>query len=90
MKLRHVLSFTLFLSLLGLAPAHAAETRVVSGVSAYYRVDLGYLVGWTLPADTKGITTYTVTANPGGKTCLAGGNSVKCAFTNTALGFTNT
>ena len=90
MKLRHVLSFTLFLSVLGLAPAHAAETRVVSGVSAYYRVDLGYLVGWTLPADTKGITTYTVTANPGGKTCLAGGNSVKCAFTNTALGFTNT
>ena len=56
MKLRLVLALTLIASVLGFAPAQAAETRVVTGVSAYVRVDLGYLVGWTLPADTKGIT----------------------------------
>jgi len=90
MKLRHVAIFSLLLSILGLAPAHAAEARVVTGVSAYYRVDLGYMVGWKLPADTKGISTYTVTANPGGKTCLTGGTSAVCTFTTSALGYTNT
>ena len=74
----------------GIIPAHAAETRVASGVSAYYRADLGYMVGWTNPTDTKGVTGYTVTANPGGKTCLAGGaTNNKCVFTNATLGYTN-
>ena len=81
----------LALGLVNLTPAQAAETRVVTGVSAYYRVDLGYMVGWTLPADTSKITGYTVTANPGGKTCIASNASnVKCVFSNTDLGYTNT
>lgn len=76
---------------LNIAPAQAAETRTVTGVSAYYRADLGYLVGWTNPSTTKGITSYTVTANPSGKTCIAGGaTNIKCVFTNSQLGFTET
>jgi hypothetical protein len=75
---------------LNIAPAHAAETRAVTGVSAYYRADLGYLVGWKNPVDTKGIISYTVTANPTGKTCIAGGaTNNKCVFTNSSLGFVN-
>jgi len=75
---------------LNIAPAHAAETRSVTGVSAYYRADLGYLVGWTNPTDIKGITSYTVTAMPGGKTCTAGGSkNNKCTFTNATLGYDN-
>ena len=71
-------------------PAYAAETRVVTGVSAYYRVDLGYMVGWTLPADISKITGYTVTANPGGKTCVASSPiNTKCVFSNNDLGYTN-
>ena len=73
MKIRLVAVIALFASVLGFAPAQAAETRVVTGVSAFVRVDLGYMVGWTLPADTKGIKGYTVTANPGGVTCVANG-----------------
>lgn len=74
----------------GIIPAQAAETRTVTNVSAYYRADLGYMVGWTLPSDTKGITSYTVTANPTGQTCVASGaTNVKCVFTTAQLGFTN-
>jgi len=75
---------------LSVTPAQASETRTVTGVSAYYRADLGYLVGWTNPSITKGITNYTVTAFPGGKTCIAGGaTNNKCVFTNASLGYVN-
>lgn len=91
MKKCSVLTLILSLVAFNILSAHAAEIRTVTAVSAYYRVDLGYLVGWTLPADTSKISGYIVTANPGGKTCTASGASnVKCVFSNTDLGFTNT
>ena len=91
MKIRLVAVVALIASVLGFAPAQAAESRVVTGVSAFVRVDLGYMVGWTLPADTKGITGYTVTANPGGATCAAnGGLTTKCVFPIAKLGYKET
>jgi len=91
MRKRVIVTALSALTVIGVLPAQAAETRVVSGVSAYYRVDLGYMVGWTLPTDTSKITGYTVTANPGGKSCVANNaTSTKCVFSNTDLGFTNT
>ncbi len=90
MKLRLVLALTLIASVLGFAPAQAAETRVVTGVSAYVRVDLGYLVGWTLPADTKGITGYTVTASGTGVKCVTrGATAARCVYPVAQLGFKN-
>ena len=90
MKLRLVLALTLIASVLGFAPAQASETRVVTGVSAYIRVDLGYLVGWTLPADTKGITGYTVTASGTGTKCVTrGATAVRCVYPVSQLGFKN-
>lgn len=75
----------LFLSI----PAQGS-TQAVSGVSAYYRVDLGYKVGWTAPADLSGVTGYVVTATPGGQTCVVlRTNAKECTFTTRALGFTN-
>ena len=69
--------------------ASGAETQVVAGVSAYYRVDIGYMVGWTLPQQTRAITSYTVTANPGGAQCIArGGNAQSCTFSQKQ--YTNT
>jgi hypothetical protein len=91
MKLRLIALIALIASVLGFMPAQAAETRVATGVSAFVRVDLGYMVGWTLPADTKGITGYTVSANSGGFTCAAnGGTANKCVFPIVQLGYKNT
>jgi hypothetical protein len=69
-------------------PAHAAETRVVTGVSAYYRVDLGYTVGWTLPSDISKITGYTVTGKPWRQDNALRSNATntKCVFSNNDLG----
>lgn len=71
--------------------AFSAENQVVTGVSAYYRVDIGYMVGWTLPAQTRGVISYTVTATPGGAECVAkGSNTQSCTFTQRQLGYTGT
>jgi len=75
---------------IGVYPAEAAESRTVTGVSAYYRADLGYMVGWTLPSDTKGIKSYTVTSNTGQICTASGATNVKCVFTTAQLGFVNT
>ena len=91
MKLRAISAFALIAATFTAIPAHAAETRIVTGVSAYYRVDLGYMVGWTIPTDTSRITGYTVTSNPGNFTCIArGATSKACTFSNSTLGFKNT
>ena len=90
MKIRLIAVAALITSVLGFAPANAAENRVVTGVSAYIRVDLGYLVGWTLPADTKGITGYTVTASGTGVKCVVkGANSARCVYQVAQLGYKN-
>lgn len=91
MKIRLLAFLFLVATILGFSPAHAAESRVVTGVSAFYRVDLGYLVGWTLPSNTSKITGYTVTSNPGNFQCVVRGTITnKCTFTNKQLGFKET
>ncbi|MEI6552675.1 MAG: hypothetical protein WCN84_05585, partial [Actinomycetes bacterium] len=90
MKLRLIAIISLIASLIGFAPAHAAETRVVTGVSAFVRVDLGYMVGWTVPADTSGITGYTVTASGNQVKCIArGASAVRCVYPVSQLGYVN-
>jgi titin len=73
------------------SPAEAATgSQSVSDVSAYYRVDLGYMVGWKAPVDRAGITGYVVTATPGGQTCAVSGAMAKsCTFSTKALGYVN-
>lgn len=91
MKLRLAAALTLVAATISSTPANAAETRVVTGVSAYVRVDLGYMVGWTPPADTSKITGYTVTATPGNFTCVTRGTtSNKCVYPINQLGYKNT
>lgn len=68
----------------------SANTQATYDVSAYYRVDLGYKVGWKTPADRTGITGYVVTAQPGGQTCTVTGSLAReCTFSTRTLGFTN-
>ena len=91
MKTRLILAFALIISLTNIAPSQAVETRAVTGVSAFYRVDLGYMVGWTLPSNTSKINGYTVTSSPGNFQCVVRGTvSNKCTFTNQQLGFKET
>ncbi len=76
-------------SLMNGVAASATTTQEVTGVSAYYRVDLGYKVGWTLPTDRTNIAGYTVTANPGGKTCTVNSSSaIECTYSASTLGYT--
>lgn len=71
------------------APAQAATgSQAVADVSAYYRVDFGYKVGWKVPTNRLNITGYTVTAN-NGKTCIVrGATANQCTFPASTLGYT--
>lgn len=83
------LSLSLGLNLIGGA-AHANSSASFD-VSAYYRVDLGYMVGWKTPTNKVGVTGYTVVASPGGKTCVVrGAASNACTYRASDLGYTNT
>jgi hypothetical protein len=74
------------MSFQGAVAAVAAPSTAVTGASAYYRADLGYMIGWTAPAARNGITGYTVVAAPGGKTCkVSGATAVKCVYPASAL-----
>ena len=76
-------------TLLSGGAAQGAVSQEVTGVSAYYRADLGYKVGWTVPSSRTGVVGYTVTANPGGKTCyIKGSGATECTFKSSALGYT--
>lgn len=81
---------TLSLSMGVFGPVAAlGSSQAVSDVSAYYRVDLGYKVGWKAPSDVSGVTGYVVTAQPGGQTCMVLRTIAKeCTFSTRALGFT--
>lgn len=69
----------------------ATPPAPVTGSSAHYRADLGYLVGWTTPVNKTGITGYTVTATPSGKTCSVTGAATNiCTFPNSALTYGST
>jgi len=82
------LALTLGLSLQSGA-ASANTNKAAYDVSAYYQVNLGYMVGWKTPTDKTGITGYTVTATPSGKTCVVrGANTNVCTFPANAIGFT--
>lgn len=69
--------------------AALGSSQAVSDVSAYYRVDLGYKVGWKAPSNVSGVSGYVVTAQPGGQTCVALRATAKeCTFSTRVLGFT--
>jgi hypothetical protein len=67
--------------------ASAATTQEATGVSAYYRVDLGYMVGWTVPTNRTGVVGYTVTANTGQTCSVKAAMTNVCTFKTAALGY---
>ncbi len=82
------LALTLGLSLQSGA-ASATTNKAAFDVSAYFQVNLGYMIGWKTPADRSGITGYTVTAAPGGQTCVVRGATANtCTFPVNVIGHT--
>lgn len=62
-----------------ISPAHAAPAAPTN-VGAYFKVEQGYMINWTLPTPTTGITGYTVTAS-NGKTCKnSSASDNQCTF----------
>ncbi len=90
MKKTVVALATLSLSMGVFSPVAAlGSSQAALDVSAYYRVDLGYKVGWKAPSDVSGVTGYLVTAQPGGQTCVVLRAAAKeCTFSTRSLGFT--
>lgn len=67
-----------------ISPAHAAPAAPTN-VGAYFKVEQGYMVNWSLPTPTTGITGYTVTAS-NGKTCKnSSAADNQCTFPSTGF-----
>lgn len=83
------IALTLGLSLQSGAASATTADKSAYDVSAYYQVNLGYMVGWKTPANRTGITGYTVTSNPGGQTCVVRGAATNvCTFPARNIGYT--
>jgi hypothetical protein len=77
-------------TLIGTGVPATANTvgKAAYDVSAYYRVDLGYMVGWKTPTNRVGITGYTVVSVPDNKTCVVrGATATTCTFPAATFGY---
>ena len=66
-------------------PAANAATPVVTDVGAYFKVENGWFVSWTLPADKTGVTGYTVVASNGAKCIVTSPNINQCLYSSTTI-----
>ena len=79
-----LIALTFSLTALSLSPATAAAPTPTN-VGAYFKVEQGYMVNWSLPSVQNGITGYTVTSS-GGQTCkVSGSNQNQCTFPSTGF-----
>ena len=68
------------------APMANAATPVVTDVGAYFKVEDGWFVSWTLPADKTGITGYTVIASTNGAKCVIKSATInQCVYQSTTI-----
>ena len=65
--------------------AAGASIPVVTDISAMWDPKVGFLVSWTPVASSAKVTSYTVTANPSGATCVASGTTNQCIFANSKV-----
>jgi hypothetical protein len=67
-----------------ISPAHAAPAAP-SNVSAYFKVEQGYMTSWSIPSVTTGITGYTVTASNGQSCKSSSASDNQCTFATTGF-----
>ena len=83
--MKRLLPLAIVLSLFSfMAPAQAAAPTVTD-VGAYFKVEQGYMVSWTLPKDLTGITGYTVTASNGATCVVKGANQNQCTYSSSKV-----
>ncbi len=87
--LNFIVVSTAMISLFIPSATHAATTPTavpaVTGVSSIYDPKIGSMVSWTPEASTVKVTSYTVTANPGGATCNASAYVNQCIYSNSVV-----
>lgn len=66
-------------------PSASAAIPVVTDVGAYFKVENGWFVSWTLPADKTGITGYTVTSSNGAKCVVKSASTNQCLYSSTTV-----
>ena len=67
-------------------PAHAAAPAV-KDVGAYFKVEIGFMISWSLPNNLTGVTGYTVTASNGATCTVVGANSNQCTYSTNKVPF---
>ena len=81
--MKRLLPLTLALTFIA-APVHAAAPSVTD-VGAYFKVEQGFMVSWTLPTNLTGISGYTVVASNGAKCVARGSNQNQCTYSSSTV-----
>jgi len=66
-------------------PSPAIQMVAPTNVGAYFKVESGYMVSWSIPANLRGINGYTVTASNGAKCVSNGSSNGQCIFSNSIV-----
>ena len=67
------------------SPSASAAIPAVTDVGAYFKVENGWFVSWTLPADKTNVTGYTVTSSNGAKCLVKGATVNQCLYSSTTV-----
>lgn len=81
--MKRLLPLALALSFIS-APVHAA-TPSVTNVGAYFKVEQGFMISWSLPSDTTGITGYTVVASNGAQCIVKSATQNQCTYSSSKV-----
>ena len=81
--MKRLLPLALMLTFIS-APVHAAAPSVTD-VGAYFKVEQGFMISWTLPTNTNGITGYTVVASNGAKCIAKSATQNQCTYSSSTV-----
>jgi Fibronectin type III domain len=86
-KFQNIFLLTIGLIFAGSVSAQAAVSipAAPTNVGAYYKVEQGYMVSWSLPSVLTGITGYTVTASNGATCKVQSALQNQCTFSNSVV-----
>jgi len=68
-------------------PTPTPIPQAPTNVGAYFKVEIGFMVSWSLPASTLGVTGYTVTASNGAKCVVTSASINQCTYSTNTIPF---
>ena len=66
-------------------PTPIPQPIAPTNVGAYFKVEIGYMVSWSLPTNLLGVTGYTVTASNGAKCNVSGATNNQCIYSGSTV-----